>query len=145
VTETELPPVRKTPGVCGGRACVGMRRLPVWSLVTSSRLGVPDDELLTYFCTTPLSREELDAAWEYYRHNALEIERDMWWNDTAGNYGEGEAVPAEVIVQGKLLGLSDDEVRGSFDPPLSAAAVVSAWAEYRRQPTRFVAVTRQAG
>ncbi len=139
------PLINKTPGVVGGDACVGMRRLPVWSLVVSSRMGVPDDELLTYFCTTPLTREELNAVWEYYRRNVLEIERDIWWNDTAGNVGEGEPVPAEVIVQGKLLGLSDDEVRESFDPPLSADAVVSAWTDYRRDPARFTTPTRQAG
>ncbi len=67
------PLIRKTPGVCGGDAIVGLRRLPVWSLVAYRDDGVPDAELLTYFCTTPLTHEELAAAWEYARRNPDEI------------------------------------------------------------------------
>jgi uncharacterized protein (DUF433 family) len=69
------PFVRKTPGVCGGDACLGNRRLPVWSVLVASRGGVPDDELHTYFCTTPLSPEELTAAREYARRHPVEIEQ----------------------------------------------------------------------
>ncbi len=77
------PVINKTPGVCGGRACVGNRRLPVWSLVATGRGGVPDDELMTYFCTTPLSRDELAAAREYARRHPAEIDRDIRENTEA--------------------------------------------------------------
>jgi uncharacterized protein (DUF433 family) len=77
------PLINKTPGVVGGDACVGMRRLPVWSLVSHRRGGVSDDELLTYFCTTPLTHEELAAAWEYARRNPEEIEQAIRENEEA--------------------------------------------------------------
>jgi uncharacterized protein (DUF433 family) len=74
------PLIRKTPGVCGGRACVGNRRLPVWSLVNYRRLGASDDELLLQF-DPPLSRMELEAAWSYANRHAEEIAADLRDND----------------------------------------------------------------
>ncbi|TAE47654.1 MAG: DUF433 domain-containing protein, partial [Oscillatoriales cyanobacterium] len=38
--------VKKTPGVCGGDACVGNTRIQVWVLVGYRRLGCSDAELL---------------------------------------------------------------------------------------------------
>ena len=77
------PLIRKTPGVCGGRACVGRRRIAVWSLVESRNLGIPDETLLTDF-DPPLSRTELDAAWRYAVANPDEIARDLRENNEAG-------------------------------------------------------------
>jgi uncharacterized protein (DUF433 family) len=70
------PLIRKTPGVCGGRACVGNRRLPVWSLVSYRRQGVSDEQLLSQF-DPPLNRMELEAAWSYAQHHAEEIAADL--------------------------------------------------------------------
>src|SRR3954470_3571292 len=56
------PLIRKTPGVCGGRACVGRRRMPVWGLVEYRNLGATDEQLLAQY-EPPLTRAELDAAW----------------------------------------------------------------------------------
>lgn len=58
------PLIRKTPGVCGGDACVGMRRVPVYGLVEYRSLGLSDEELMGIH-DPPLTREELDAAWRY--------------------------------------------------------------------------------
>src|SRR5438477_1220123 len=41
------PLIRKTPGVCGGRACVGNRRIAVWMLVEARDLGIRDEQFLT--------------------------------------------------------------------------------------------------
>ena len=36
--------IRKTPGVIGGDACIGSRRIAVWMLVEAKQLGMSDDE-----------------------------------------------------------------------------------------------------
>ncbi len=77
------PLIRKTPGVCGGRACVGRRRVTVWGLVESRNLGIDDERLLADF-DPPLTRAELDAAWRYAAANPEEIARDLRENNEAG-------------------------------------------------------------
>ena len=74
------PHIRKTPGVCGGRACVGRRRIPVWGLVEYRLLGQPDDELMAQY-EPPLTRTELDAAWKYAAAHPDEIAADIREND----------------------------------------------------------------
>src|SRR4051794_26845027 len=64
--------IQKTPGVCGGDACVGNTRIPVWTLVEFKRLGRTDDELLADFPS--LSRTGVLAAWDYARSHPDEIE-----------------------------------------------------------------------
>jgi len=76
------PLIRKTPGVCGGRACVGKRRIAVWMLVEARDLGISDDRLLTDY-DPPLTRAELDAAWRYAATHADEIARDIRENNEA--------------------------------------------------------------
>jgi uncharacterized protein (DUF433 family) len=53
-----------SPGVCGGDARVGNRRIPVWQLVAYRNLGASDDALMSQY-DPPLTRAELDAAWRY--------------------------------------------------------------------------------
>lgn len=77
------PLIRKTPGVCGGRACVGNRRMTVWSLVESRSLGITDETLLTDF-DPPLTRAELDAAWRYAAAHPDEIAGDLRENNEPG-------------------------------------------------------------
>ncbi|MBO0696898.1 MAG: DUF433 domain-containing protein [Zavarzinella sp.] len=70
------PYIRKTPGVCGGRACVGNRRIPVWSLVEYRQLGASDEQLMAQY-EPPLSPAELDAAWRYAAAHPDEIAADI--------------------------------------------------------------------
>ncbi|VTU00859.1 protein containing duf433 : Putative uncharacterized protein OS=Coleofasciculus chthonoplastes PCC 7420 GN=MC7420_1492 PE=4 SV=1: DUF433 [Gemmataceae bacterium] len=77
------PLVRKTPGVCGGRACVGNRRIAVWMLVEARTAGISDETLLTDY-DPPLTRTELDAAWRYAAANPEEVARDIRDNNDAG-------------------------------------------------------------
>jgi len=73
------PLIRKTPGVCGGEACIGMRRIAVWMLVEMQQLGLSDDEILAHYPDVP--REELDAAWRYALRHPAEIAMAIQEND----------------------------------------------------------------
>jgi uncharacterized protein (DUF433 family) len=72
--------IQKTPGVVGGDACVGRRRIAVWMLVRAKQLGVTDAQLLEDF-QPPLTRAELDAAWRYYETHRDEIETAIRANE----------------------------------------------------------------
>jgi uncharacterized protein (DUF433 family) len=74
------PLIRKTPGVCGGRARVGDRRMPVWSLVEYRNLGGTDVQIMAQY-EPPLTRAELDAAWRYADTHPEEIAADIRDND----------------------------------------------------------------
>jgi uncharacterized protein (DUF433 family) len=72
--------IRKTPGVCGGRACVRNTRITVWGLVNSRRLGATDAQILKNI--VGLTAEDLSAAWDYYREHSDEIDEDIRDNET---------------------------------------------------------------
>jgi uncharacterized protein (DUF433 family) len=78
-TTTKKSWVQKTPGVCGGRACIRKSRIKVWGLVSSRRLGPADDELLRNI--VGLTPEDLQAAWDYYRELPAEIDEDIRENE----------------------------------------------------------------
>lgn len=71
--------VQKTPGVCGGRACIRNTRITVWGLVNSRRLGAADEQILENI--VGLAPEDLQAAWDYYRKHPTEIEDDIRVNE----------------------------------------------------------------
>jgi type III restriction enzyme len=71
--------VQKTPGVCGGRACIRKTRITVWGLVNSRRLGLTDEQILRNI--VGLTPEDLDAAWNYYREHTNEIDEDIRENE----------------------------------------------------------------
>ena len=76
-----FPRIKKTPGVCGGDACIGNTRIPVWTLVSYRTLGASDAQLLENYPT--LNQADLDAAWGYYDQNRPEIETAIRENDEA--------------------------------------------------------------
>lgn len=65
------PHIQKTPGVCGGNACVRETRIAVWTLQRLNELGVGDEQLLADFPT--LLAADLPAVWDYVRENEDEI------------------------------------------------------------------------
>ncbi len=69
----------RTPGVCGGRACIEGTRMPVWSLVYHRFLGFTDWEILFNFPT--ISPGDLKNAWRYYEANKAEIDEDIRQNN----------------------------------------------------------------
>lgn len=80
-TPTAFPAViRKTPGVIGGDACIGNRRIAVWMLVEAKQLGLTDDEIRNRY-EQPLTEAELDAAWDYYASHREEIDQAIRQNE----------------------------------------------------------------
>ena len=71
--------VTKTPGVCGGDACIHGHRIPVWVLVGYRRLGKTDADLLRAYPS--LTPADLEAAWEYAAANPEEIDRAIRDNE----------------------------------------------------------------
>jgi type III restriction enzyme len=71
--------VRRTPGVCGGDACIRDSRIMVWLLIAFMDQGTSDSELLESYPT--LSARDLDAAREYYRQRREEIEKAIAANE----------------------------------------------------------------
>jgi uncharacterized protein (DUF433 family) len=63
--------IRKTPGVCGGEACVRDSRVPVWTLYRLKELGRSDEQLLGDFPS--LTVDDLPAAWAYVREHEAKI------------------------------------------------------------------------
>ncbi len=68
ITET----ITKTPGVCGGHACVRNTRIPVWTLVSLRQQGATEQELLNNY--PGLNLEDLTAVWGYYYNHKSEID-----------------------------------------------------------------------
>jgi uncharacterized protein (DUF433 family) len=134
----EQPAVTRTPGVCGGDACIRGTRIMVWLLVLARRSGRSDAEQLNDYPT--LSLADLDAAWDYYRRNPVEIERSIWQNTTAADHPPGKPVPPGDLIQARLLGLADEEIRSAYEPPIEQEELDEAWEAYRRDPR---AVDRQ--
>ncbi|MEG4854455.1 DUF433 domain-containing protein [Microcoleus sp. B5-D4] len=64
--------IQKTPGVCGGDACIRQTRIPVWVLVNARRLGISEAELLEDYPT--LRAADLANAWAYAEAYPDEIE-----------------------------------------------------------------------
>jgi uncharacterized protein (DUF433 family) len=73
--------IKKTPGVCGGDACVGNTRIPVWVLVGYRRLGCNDAEL--FKCYPHLTAADLVNAWAYADAYPEEIETAIRENEEA--------------------------------------------------------------
>jgi uncharacterized protein (DUF433 family) len=73
--DAPVAPIRKTPGVCGGSACVGNTRIPVWVLWRLREQGLSDEQLLESYPS--LMPDGLSAAWEYAARNTAEIADDI--------------------------------------------------------------------
>lgn len=67
------PGIYRTPGVCGGDACIGRTRIPVWLLEEGRRNGMSDQQLLESH--PEISAADLTAAWSYVRDHREEIDR----------------------------------------------------------------------
>ena len=75
----DFPGVEKTPGVCGGSACIIRTRIPVWSIVEYMQMGVDKEKLLQNFPT--LRAQDLSNAWAYYDANKEEIDHEILENN----------------------------------------------------------------
>ncbi len=73
--------ITKTPGVCGGDACIRGTRITVWGLVEWHNMGKSDDGILAGIQN--LTREDLQAAWEYAAAHPAEIDEAIRVNAEA--------------------------------------------------------------
>jgi uncharacterized protein (DUF433 family) len=67
--------IEKTPGVCGGSACIIGTRITVWGLVESRRIGYSEADLLTSY--PGLSATDIVNAWAYADAFPDEIEAEI--------------------------------------------------------------------
>lgn len=74
-----VPGIERTPGVCGGDACVVRTRIPVWVLVRAQQLGASDREILKDY--PALGRDDLDNAWAYYAIHREDIDSQIESNE----------------------------------------------------------------
>jgi uncharacterized protein (DUF433 family) len=70
--------IGKTPGVCGGEACIGDTRIAVWMLEDARRQGAAEEELLQDY--PGLRSADLAAAWAYAKEHPTEIENAIQAN-----------------------------------------------------------------
>lgn len=73
--------IQRTPGICGGEACVGMTRIAVWMLEEARRADVGDLDILKDYPS--LSVFDLEAAWQYVETHREEIEQAIRLNQEA--------------------------------------------------------------
>lgn len=73
--------ITKTPGVCGGDACVAKTRLPIWLFVSLRRQGTIDAQLLEFY--PHLTAADLVNVWAYADANLEEIEQAIRENEEA--------------------------------------------------------------
>lgn len=75
--------IEKTPGVCGGSACIAGTRITIWGLVEARRIGYSEADLLTSYPS--LSATDLANAWAYAEAFADEIETEIRENNEVMN------------------------------------------------------------
>lgn len=73
--------ISKTPGICGGQACIAGTRIAVWLLVEARRLGMSEAELLQDY--PHISAADLVNAWAYADAHSEEIEAVIHANEIA--------------------------------------------------------------
>jgi uncharacterized protein (DUF433 family) len=102
-------------------------RIPVWGLIERRRNGQADADILRSL--PELTRADLAAAWEYAAGHPDEIERSLWENEACMVQHDGRNVPSALVQRGRQLGLSDDDLRNAFEPPLSQDELNAALAQ----------------
>jgi uncharacterized protein (DUF433 family) len=73
--------IAKTPGVCGGNACIRGTRITVWGLVAWRKLGLSDAAIMER--VEDLSAADLAVAWQYAAAHPEEIEEAIRLNEEA--------------------------------------------------------------
>jgi uncharacterized protein (DUF433 family) len=75
------PGIEKTPGVCGGSACIVRTRISVWVLEGFRRLGWNEAKILVNYPT--LRPADLVHAWAYADTHRQEIDEAIRQNEAA--------------------------------------------------------------
>src|SRR5437660_8538834 len=81
MTPVSTEHITKTPGICGGRACIAGHRIRVADIVVwHERRGYSPDEIVSLF--PGLTLGDVHAALAYYFDNREEIEADLRLDET---------------------------------------------------------------
>jgi uncharacterized protein (DUF433 family) len=80
-----------------------------------------------------LTMADLESAWDYARRNPDEIERSLWLNEVSVVQHDGANVPGSLLLRGRELGFSDQEIREAFEPVLDQQVLEAAWREVERR------------
>jgi uncharacterized protein (DUF433 family) len=70
------PHIEKTPGVCGGKACIAGTRIRVLDIVGLRQRGFEPEEMLRVYAV-PLTLAQVHAALAYYYDHPEEIEASI--------------------------------------------------------------------
>ena len=73
--------ITKTPGVCGGDACIRGTRITVWGLAAWRKLGLSNPAIMEH--VQGLTEHDLEAAWQYAAAHPEEIEEAIRLNEEA--------------------------------------------------------------
>ncbi len=73
--------ISKTPGICGGEACIAGTRIAVWLLVEAQQLGISEAQLLQDY--PHITAADLVNAWAYADAHFEEIKRVVQMNNEA--------------------------------------------------------------
>ena len=73
--------IERTPGVCGGDACIAGTRIPVWVLEGFRRLGWADAKILASYPT--LRDSDRATAWAFVEAHRAEVDEAIRVNETA--------------------------------------------------------------
>jgi len=68
------PHITKTPGVCGGKACIDGTRIRVMDIVVLLEKGLSPEAMRTHYSARPLTLAEVHSALAYYYDHKAEIE-----------------------------------------------------------------------
>jgi uncharacterized protein (DUF433 family) len=95
--------ITKTPGVCGGRACIAGHRIRVMDIVTQhEKRGLCPEEIVYQYPSITLA--DVYAALAYYHDNRAEIEADFRNDEQWAKFAEAN-YPS--LVKEKLRGRPD--------------------------------------
>jgi uncharacterized protein (DUF433 family) len=73
--------ITKTPGVCGGEACIGGTRIAVWLLVEARQINITEAQLLQDY--PHITAADLVNAWAYTDAHPEEIKAAIHANEVA--------------------------------------------------------------
>ncbi len=68
------PHIEKTPDVRAGKPCIVGTRIAVVDIALAYAQGVKPEEILTHFCSRPLTSAEVFAALTYHYDHPEELE-----------------------------------------------------------------------
>jgi uncharacterized protein (DUF433 family) len=70
-----FPGVNKTRNICGGKACCGLTRIPVWIVIAMVNEGKSVQKILSAYPS--LSVADIASAQYYYHFNQAEIDEEI--------------------------------------------------------------------